>query len=304
MTKPAELENIPFFDIVDQANDVIIVTKNDTIDPPGPEIVYVNKAFTKLTGYSYEEAVGNTPRMLQGPESNRKTLDIVKAALKESQPIRVEVINYSKNGTPYWLDLSVVPLHDSTGKAVFFAAIERNQSEQKKLQHQLEKLASTDSLTTLANRRTFFEKADYELRRMQRSHLQSGLLMIDIDNFKQLNDQYGHQAGDLTLKKIAAELKSSTRDIDIVARYGGEEFIILLPLTDEESTLAIAKKLIDSIASLQFTFGDSSFTSTISIGCTICTPDDEDISTCISRADKALYKAKAAGKNRAEYLFK
>lgn len=303
MTKPTELASIPFFDIVDQANDVIIVTKADTLDPPGPEIIYVNKAFTQLTGYSYEEAVGNTPRMLQGPDTDPKMLNKIKEGLKNQGSTRVDVLNYTKKGTPYWLDLSIVPLHSQDRELTFFAAIERNQTEHKNLQHQLEKLASTDSLTTLTNRRAFFEKTEYEFKRMQRSHLKSGLLMIDIDNFKQLNDQYGYQAGDYTLKKIAASLKSSTRDIDIVARYGGEEFIILLPLTDEENTLAIAKKLIDHIASLQLTFGDSNITSTISIGCTNCTSEDKDISACITRADKALYKAKSGGKNRAEYLF-
>lgn len=301
------MPNHPSFDpstlieIIENANDVILVTKAEPLDAPGPEIVYVNEAFTELTGYSAEEALGNTPRMLQGPETDQVARQNIRKSLHDKAAVRTEILNYAKDGTPYWLDLSIVPLHDATGSVKYFAAIERDLSKQKELEKELYELSTTDGLTGLYNRRLFFEKAEYELKRIQRSRLSFGLLMIDIDNFKRLNDTYGHLAGDAVLAKIANVLKSTIRDIDIIARYGGEEFITILPLTDQEQTLNIAEKLVNTIGETKFNYQDTQLSVTISIGCTVCNPDEHEITDCIARADKALYAIKTSNRNCAKF---
>lgn len=118
-----------FEDIVDKANDIIIVTEADPIDEPGPRIVYVNPAFTELTGYTAEEAIGQNPRILQGEDTDPATRDRIREALARREPIRVEILNYSKSGDAYWLDMNIVPLFESDGEIRYFAAIERDLTE-------------------------------------------------------------------------------------------------------------------------------------------------------------------------------
>lgn len=122
---------------LDYAKDVILITEAEPLDKPGPKIVYANRAFYELTGFRPEETIGADPRMLQGPDTDRATLDRVRAALKAHEPIRVEVVNYTKSGQSYWLDMIIVPLRDSGGKVTHFAAIERDITAIKNLEGDL-----------------------------------------------------------------------------------------------------------------------------------------------------------------------
>ncbi|WP_316977474.1 ATP-binding protein [Shumkonia mesophila] len=122
---------------LDNAKDVILVTEAEPLDEPGPKIVYANQAFYELTGFTPEETIGNDPRMLQGEDTDRATLDRVRAALKAHEPVRVEVVNYTKSGQSYWLDMIIVPLRDPHGKVTHFAAIERDITAVKSLERDL-----------------------------------------------------------------------------------------------------------------------------------------------------------------------
>ncbi len=118
-----------FTDIIKHTNDVVIVTRADRLDPPGPEIVFVNEAFTRLTGYEASEVLGKNPRILQGSKTTPDTRARIRAALERQEPVRAEVINYSKDGKEYLLDLQIIPLFDCNGKLTHFAAIERDMTE-------------------------------------------------------------------------------------------------------------------------------------------------------------------------------
>ena len=118
-------------EVILNANDGVMITKADVIDAPGPKIVYVNNALCRITGYDKEELIGKNPRILQGPDSNRETLDAIRKCLETGEPYKGEVINYSKSGEPYWLSISLVPVKNSDGKVTHFAAIERDITEQK-----------------------------------------------------------------------------------------------------------------------------------------------------------------------------
>ncbi len=168
-----------------------------------------------------------------------------------------------------------------------------------RLQNSLEKIAQTDPLTQLYNRRTFEQYCDVEFSRTSRSGSTFSIIICDLDYFKRINDQYGHQTGDKVLKIFAKTLKMNLRKQDIVARYGGEEFIILLPDTNLRNGTIVAEHLrqtteeTDLLAAI-----NSSLTFTASFGVSNYLPEDDQWAAVLSRADKALYTAKDQGRNR------
>ena len=130
-------------DVVRFANDIVIVTEAFPLDEPGPKIVYVNDAFTRLTGYTREEVLGKTPRILQGPDSDLKAKAEIKEALSSKKAIRTTILNYSKSGKQYWLDINIIPLKNKKGEVTHFAAIERDLTEIKEINEQLLELNET-----------------------------------------------------------------------------------------------------------------------------------------------------------------
>ncbi len=168
------------------------------------------------------------------------------------------------------------------------------------LNEKLRELAHTDEATGLFNKRRLFERLDMEIARARRYGEILSCLMLDIDDFKRINDTYGHQAGDEVLRQIGALLRRSLRVTDFVARYGGEEFTILLPRTNSAGAWSVAEKLCTTFMSHAFTYPPATIRLTVSIGVACCTTFDRlDAQQIIQRADEALYRAKRAGKNRA-----
>lgn len=162
----------------------------------------------------------------------------------------------------------------------------------------LEQLATTDPLTGLANRRRLFEQLDHEAARHRRSLQPLSLLLIDIDHFKRVNDNWGHNAGDRVLQGLARLLVSGLRQVDLTARYGGEEFLVVLPDTGTEGALAAAELVRRRVAASQLPLSDDeTLQLTVSIGVATL-QDDESIPNLIDRADRALYQAKHQGRNQ------
>jgi diguanylate cyclase (GGDEF)-like protein len=180
-------------------------------------------------------------------------------------------------------------------------AIERKRTEEKirLLNAELEQLAMTDYLTNLYNRRYFIQRGEEEIKRTNRNRQPLALLMLDIDEFKKINDTIGHGAGDWALQQIAAVLKSSLREIDILGRIGGEEFAALLPNTPLSDATLLAERVRQSIASTPFpTQGNALIkTITISVGVAAFTDEMSGIDDLLRNADAALYLAKDSGRN-------
>ena len=166
------------------------------------------------------------------------------------------------------------------------------------LNQQLSEQASRDSLTNLLNRRTMSQMIQMEHNRFSRSGKTFGLIMADVDDFKQVNDRFGHAAGDLVLTELSSMLSAILRKQDLTARWGGEEFLILLPDTDFEGVQSAAEKIRDMVSHSGFMYQGTPIRVTLSIGGVVCQPQ-ENWDDCLKHADRALYYGKNHGKNMA-----
>lgn len=303
---------------VENANDPVIVTTT-TLDLPGPSIVYVNRAFTQVTGFTSEEVIGLTPRILQGPLTNLAEMQRMREALEVGHSFVGETINYTKAGQPYFMEWSVYALHDEANQPSYYVAIQRDVSARKQYERQIEeqarqlaeanrhlaeanerlaKLALTDSLTEIYNHRAFHETLENEMVQANRDQTPLSLLLLDIDQFKSYNDVYGHPAGDEALRILARLLRENQRKHDIVARHGGEEFAVLLPQTNHADALRQAEVLRKAIEAFAWPLRCI----TISVGvatlldfsCECAVKAGRDL---VSSADQALYSAKKRGRN-------
>jgi two-component system cell cycle response regulator len=167
---------------------------------------------------------------------------------------------------------------------------------QSMLQHQ----ATHDSLTGLWNRSMIHEQLAMELKRAARSGEPVAVIMADLDHFKQINDRHGHAAGDEVLREASARMRGVLRDHDGISRYGGEEFLVLLPRTSAQVALVIAERIRAAVASRPVSVGDASLPVTLSMGLATTVDHPADVEPLIAAADAALYRAKAAGRNRVE----
>ncbi len=162
----------------------------------------------------------------------------------------------------------------------------------------LEREVLLDGLTGIHNRRAYEQRIKEEFARYRRYGMTYSLVLLDVDHFKKLNDQYGHRAGDKCLKEIIKRVKSCTRSTDFIARYGGEEFVIVLTGTNKAGAYVVAEKVRRVIEKTRFSFQNNTLPVTISLGVSEISPADKDVDAIFSRADTAMYRAKSEGRNR------
>ncbi|MBI4985447.1 MAG: diguanylate cyclase [Rhodocyclales bacterium] len=215
----------------------------------------------------------------------------------EAGSLEFEIVGLK--GRHRWLDTHAVPMRDADGKITGLLGVTRDITEHKKALQELEKLARTDALTALANRRWFMTLAEQELSRTLRYGGPLSIFMMDIDHFKHVNDTYGHQTGDLVLQKLGGVCRETLRDIDCVGRIGGEEFAVVLPQTDGVRALEVAERLRLTVerSALALERG-LPLHFTLSIGVTTLAGSAANLDSLLGQADDALYQAKRAGRNR------
>ena len=291
-----------FQQLAQSTNDVIVVTAATPLGPPGPIIVYVNPAFTALTGYNDDEVIGQSTRLLHGPKTDPQTVAAVRAAMETQRPIRVELLNYSRDGEEFWIDTHIVPLRDAHGRVTHFATIGRDLTATKRLQLELRLMASTDPLTGLLNRRRFLEQAESDFQRSQRYQHELAVVMLDIDHFKAINDSHGHFAGDQVLVAMSRATENLLRNTDNLGRWGGEEFVILMPETPLAGAAILAERLRVELARLAVDTTGGALRFTVSAGVAARGGCDAGITDILQRADSALYAAKHDGRNRIQVL--
>ena len=260
-------------------------------------IEYVNPQFTTLTGYMQHEAIGANPRFLQSGETSPETYVDMWQTISSGNIWRGELRNKTKENKLYWEAVVIAPIRNNENKITHFVAIKEDISARIEAEQTLRQLATTDTLTNTLNRREFFSLANLAFATAKETGRPFSILMMDADEFKNVNDRYGHQAGDEVLRGISELIKLSIREGDYLGRYGGEEFAVALPSTNLESAMQIAERIRLHINDKKFMSGNNIIPVTISIGVATLT-DETTIDGLMFKADMALYQAKHNGRNR------
>ncbi|MGD8926449.1 MAG: diguanylate cyclase [Thioalkalispiraceae bacterium] len=287
-----------FRQLIETTSDIVVVCDSTPPEKGGPRIVYVNPAFESLMGYDANEVLGASPDILNGRGTDRQTRYRIRKAMRNGKGIRTELLKYNKVGKGYWMDINIIPLVDENGKVTHFASIERDLSRYKRMESQLISMALFDSLTGALSRPAFMEQASKELSRSMRFHRPLSVMMIDIDHFKSINDNYGHAAGDNVLQIFVEAIQEVIRSTDFLGRVGGEEFALLLPDTSARAAYHLAERVRERITKYPYLAGDMLIEVTASLGVAEYQSLDGDIKSVLNRADEALYQAKQAGRNR------
>ncbi|WP_245580497.1 putative bifunctional diguanylate cyclase/phosphodiesterase [Azonexus hydrophilus] len=268
----------------------------------------VNAAFCRLTGYRPEEVIGKTPRVLasgrQGPGFYTRMWE----SLREHDTWEGEIWNRRKSGEiyPEWLIINV--LRNDTGEVSGYVATFADISKLKHAESEVQHLAFYDPLTALPNRRLLLDRLEQARMSGKRKAEHGALLIIDVDNFKILNDTLGHDIGDHLLIEVACRLKACIRDCDTAARQGGDEFAVMIGALDPHPQMAaisaesIAEKLRLELARPVMLAQGQEYYCTASIGVTLFHGQDKTVDTLLKQADIALYKAKEAGRNAIRFF--
>lgn len=260
----------------------------------------VNEALANILGYTIKQLQKKTFQQITHPDDLQSDLlqfEQLRDGLIKNYQMEKRYIH--KKGNLIWVLLSVSVVRDAADKALYFISQVQDITERKFLMDKLSLQARLDYLTNLSNRRHFMEQADAELQRSRRYKTPLALLMIDIDHFKSINDNYRHKVGDLVLQKLSTMLVDSLRQVDVLGRIGGEEFAILLPESKLENAVEVAERLRVQVANTKLALENGEIIRfTVSIGVALLDKPDIDLDALFSSADEALYQAKNTGRNR------
>jgi len=295
----------------------LLVIPTFVLDSQGKVLIW-NRACERLTGVPAFEVLGTGDHWRSFYATQRPTLaDLVLAG--RTGEIRDLYDGQARNGdaapdnlcAENWCEMprtasrrylaaDASPIYDTDGRLVAVVETLRDLTEEKQAQIALEQLATRDGLTSLANRRCFDTTLHAEWQRALRQQQPLSLLMVDVDNFKQYNDAYGHVGGDECLKRIAAAVASEMRANDLVARYGGEEFAVILPNQSLKGAAIVAERIRCRVEGLRLpNIGAATQFVTVSIGAaTALAAPGSDAGQLVETADAALYRAKHMGRNR------
>jgi len=278
--------------VFDNIDESIIVTDENAI------ILSVNRAFTRLTGYTEEEVVGKNPSLLKSGQQDQAFYEEMWKELIEQDYWQGEIWNRNKDGEtlPLWEVISAVK--NEQGETTHYVSAFSDISSLKNNEKRLEFLAHHDPLTKLPNRLLFNARFELSLQHAQRIGNMIGILFIDLDDFKPVNDNFGHDAGDLLLKEVANRLICCVRQQDTVSRLGGDEFgILLIDLQNQDEISPLANHILEEL-NRPFDIHDSQQKISCSIGISLYPFDGIEMDVLLNLADSAMYKAKQTGKNQ------
>ncbi len=262
------------------------------------QILAVNPAFCRITGYCADEVIGKKPSILKSGKQGDDFYQEFWKTLKEKEVWQGKIFNRKKNGEVYPEWLSVTPARDSEGRIVTYIGVFSDLTKLLNVENQLAYLAYHDSLTGLPNRLLLEDRLRQAFAFARRSETSFTVVFMDLDRFKPINDTHGHQFGDEVLKIVAERLQNEMREIDTVARMGGDEFILLLPaLASAENIGIVCKRLINAIAQPMI-IDDEVIMIGASLGCAEYPRHADNEVTILKQADEAMYQAKAMGGNR------
>lgn len=264
-------------------------------------ILDVNAAFTHITGYARDEVIGRNPRMLQSGRQDSEVYQRLWVALREKGHWDGEIWNKRKNGEVFPESITISAVRDASGDLQHYVALFTDISAQKEQQRRLEQTAHYDALTGLPNRVLLADRMHQAIAHARRRDREVAVIYLDLDGFKEINDEFGHEIGDQLLIGISDHMGQVVREEDTIARIGGDEFVaVLTDLGDVDECMPLLKRLLGA-ASRPVHVNDLSLQVSASLGVALYSREDGeqvDADQLLRRADQAMYQAKLAGKNR------
>jgi diguanylate cyclase (GGDEF)-like protein/PAS domain S-box-containing protein len=293
--KIAEAEMRKLSGALEQAADTVMIT-----DPQGL-IEYVNPAFEEITGFSRAEVLGKNPRLLngglQGPEFYQALWD----TLERGQVFSEVFINRRKNGDLFYEQKTITPLRDASGAVTHFVATGRDITDRIEVEERLRFLAHHDTLTELPNRALLLERLQRDLAAAGSAKRKLGVLFLDLDRFKIINDTLGHDTGDAMLRQLSERLLHRLRPNDSIARFGGDEFVLLInDIKSVDELASLAERMLIALLP-PFDIHTTALHVTASVGISVYPDDGEDSGTLLKHADAAMYRAKEMGGNTFQF---
>ena len=280
-----------FAKMFENSGEAILITDADR------NILTVNPAFEHITQYSADEVLGKNPKILSSGKQTHEFYALMWGTLEITGKWSGEIWNRRKNGEIYAEWLSIAAVKNTKGEVINYISSFTDITKRKEAEQRIEFLAHYDSLTKLPNRALFGDRLRRALLLADRNKYKVGLMFLDLDKFKEVNDTLGHLAGDQLLQSVAERLRDCVRASDTICRQGGDEFLILIEEIDSNVELTrIADKIMDTM-SRPHLLGDLSRTVSFSIGAAMYPDDADDEQSLIKSADRAMYLAKESGRN-------
>src|SRR3954469_13063261 len=268
----------------------------------GLPISWVSPGFELLTGYGAGEVLGRNPKLLQGPDTDPRAISLLTEAIAAGRDAYVTLLNYRADGTPFWNEVAIAPERDDAGRIVRWLGTQRDVTDRMRASARLHELAYFDTLTGLANRAALHDELRSAMHRARVHESEIALLQIDLDDFRRVNDRWGHPAGDALLRVAADRLRSVIRPHDLLARVGGDEFSLLLkdlPAGDGERVAKeLAARILAAAREEPPVVGALRVETRVSIGIGLYRQGTTTSATdLLHDADLAVESAKAAGKD-------
>jgi diguanylate cyclase (GGDEF)-like protein/PAS domain S-box-containing protein len=282
--------------VIKSTRDAVMITDLDR------RILSINPSFTEITGYTEAEALGQTPKLLYSHRHDDSFYRQMWTSIEEAGYWQGEIWNRRKNGElyPEWLTLSTV--RDEKGEVVNYVGVFSDISQVKQVEEKLEHLAHYDALTDLPNRLLLQSRLKHAIEQARRDNRNLGVLFLDLDRFKHVNDSLGHPAGDELLQIVATRLRSRLREVDTLARVGGDEFLVLLEsMADPNDAASVAQTLIALVKEPIYLKGGREVYVGASVGISIFPGDGNNAEQLIRNADTAMYQAKEGGRGAFHY---
>jgi diguanylate cyclase (GGDEF)-like protein/PAS domain S-box-containing protein len=258
-----------------------------------------NQSMQRFGGWEAADVEGkHLSSFFSSSDSDSSEPTLLLAEAQRVGSVETEGWRPKRDGSRLWGNTVITAIPDDTGAVCGFVVVTRDMTERKRMEDELEQLSVTDPLTGTFNRRYGYERLSAEFGRRARTGESFAILMLDIDHFKLLNDQFGHEAGDTVLCAVVKVCRTMVRSVDMVARWGGEEFVILLPETDAAAAVVMAERLCTMIGDLRIPLGNSENLASVTVSIGVAGVQNDDPNGLLRRADEALYAAKLGGRNR------
>jgi len=262
--------------------------------------IYLSESIENILGYTPEEFSKHYSTYLTDDPMNDKVDEYTHKAINGEKQDPYIISIYNKNNEIHYLEVTEFPVEGDNGEIIEIEGIAKDITSQYIIQKELDYISQHDTLTGILNRLSLYSKLENIIKTSQENHENFAVLFLDLDKFKEINDTYGHNVGDMLLKNVVHRIQSIIRKSDVFARIGGDEFIIILPDVTKEISSKISQKIIDSIRQ-SFEIKDYTLNISSSIGISQFPQDGNRVNTLLKHADEAMYKIKESGRDNFTY---